>query len=197
MKVINPDTDSILIRSLQQGDHRAFEKLFKRYAQKLFTFSVSYLKNENNAEEVVQEVFLKVWTNRLSLKTETSFQSYLFTIAFNAIKKSFNKRAKDDSFKLDLIDVLDTDQDRVDFERNYQLVAEKLDRFIEEMPVKRKAIFILRKKHAKPVKQIAEELDISIKTVENQITEAMKYLKKRFEEELPGGLLFFFLFLDS
>jgi len=197
LKISETDIDSILVSSLQLGDHHAFEKLFVRYAQKLFVFSLSYLKNEDDAEEVVQEVFLKIWANRLALKTDTSFQSYLFTIAFNSIKKSFNLKAKNDQFKHKLIDLLNADEETVDFEKNYQLVIEKLEQFINEMPDRRKEIFTQRKKEGKPVKQIAEELGVSVKTIENQITEAMGYLKKRFEDDLPGGLLFFVLFLEK
>lgn len=197
MKYEKKDNDQDLVLSMQKSNHEAFEKLFRRYAQKLFAFSLSYLKDADQAEEIVQEVFLKVWSNRLSLKTETSFQSYLFTIAYNAIKKSFNKRVKENQYKLDLIDQLATEQDNVDFESNYQLVVEKLQRFIEEMPERRRMIFILRKQKGVHVKQIAEELNVSVKTVENQITEAMRYLRKRFADELPGGLLFFTLFFEK
>ena len=197
LKTLQTDIDSPLVSLLQQGDHRAFEKLFRRYAQKLFVFSLSYLKNETEAEEVVQEVFLKVWDKRSALKTDTSFQSYLFTIAFNSIKKSFNRKARDNQYKLDLTDKLDAGQDSVDYENNYQLVLEKLEKFIDEMPERRKEIFLQRKQKGKPVKQIAEELGVSIKTIENQITEAMRFLKKKFEDELPGGLLFFALFLEK
>jgi RNA polymerase sigma-70 factor (ECF subfamily) len=181
---------------LRQGRHEAFEKLFMRYGQKIFIFSLSYLKSEADAGEVVQEVFLKVWDKRLSLRDDASFQSYLFTIAYNSIKKSFNKKAKEDRFKLELADALDSGQSAVDYENNYQLVTEKLALFIDEMPEKRKKIFIQRKKQGKPVRQIAAEMELSVKTIENQITEAMKYLKKRFEDELPGGLLFYALFLE-
>lgn len=192
-----PHSDLNLVRSLRKSDHDAFEKLFKRYGQKLFIFSLSYLKDADQAEEIVQEVFLKVWTNRFSLKTGTSFQSYLFTIAFNSIKKSFNRKAKENQFRLELVDQLDDGRDCVEYENNFQLVVAKLDGFINEMPERRKEVFIKRKQHGIPVKQIAEELGVSAKTVENQITEAMNYLKKRFEEELPGGLLFFSLFLEN
>ncbi|WP_159520424.1 RNA polymerase sigma factor [Sunxiuqinia indica] len=192
-----PHSDLNLVRSLRKSDHDAFEMLFKRYGQKLFMFSLSYLKEADQAEEIVQEVFLKVWTNRFSLKTGTSFQSYLFTIAFNSIKKSFNRKAKENQFRLELVDQLDDGRDCVEYENNFQLVLTKLDGFISEMPERRKEVFIRRKQHGIPVKQIAEEFGVSAKTVENQITEAMKYLKKRFEEELPGGLLFLSLFLEN
>lgn len=187
-------SDLKLVQLLRKDDHDAFEKLFERYAQKLFVFSLAYLKESYLAEEIVQEVFLKVWTNRHSLKTETSIQSYLFTIAFNSIRKSFNKKAKENLYKSELIDQLDEELDRVDFENNYQLAFKKLGIFINEMPEKRKQIFVRRKQIGEPVRQIAKELGVSVKTVENQITEAMKYLKRRFEEEFPGGLLFLTIF---
>jgi RNA polymerase sigma-70 factor (family 1) len=197
VEIIESDIDPVLLHSLKNGDQQAFERLFKQYARKLFTFSLSYLKDEEEAQEVVQEVFLKIWLNRITLKTDTSFQSYLFTIAFNSIRKSFNRKAKNDQYKLDVIDDLDEGQDVADYEQNYQLVSQKLEQFIDEMSEKRKDIFIQRKKQGKPVKQIAEDMGISVKTVENQITESMKYLKRRFQEELPEGLLFLVLFLGS
>ncbi|WP_430973841.1 RNA polymerase sigma factor [Sunxiuqinia rutila] len=197
MKTFIRDIDSELLLSLQKGDHSAFEKLFLKYGQKLFVFAVSYLKQESEAEEIVQEVFMKVWKNRERLKTDTSFQSYLFTIAYNSIKKSFNRKAQVDQFKEELIDQLDSGRDPIDFENNYQLVIQRLDQFIAEMPERRKNVFVQRKKHGKSLVEIANELGISVKTVENQITEAMKYLKRRFAEDFPGDLLFFSLFLRS
>lgn len=196
MAIIKFDIDPALLNLLKNGDHRAFEQLFERYAQKVFVFSLTYLKDEDEAQEVVQEVFLKIWLNRTNLKTDTSFQSYLFTIAFNLIRKSFNRKARNDQYMLEAIDTLDAGQDVVDYETNYGLITEKLEQFIGKMPEKRKKIFILRKKQGRSVREIAEEMGISVKTVENQITEAMKYLKTRFEEELPGGMLFFVLFVD-
>ena len=83
--------------------------------------------------------------------------------------------------------------DRRKLEKYREEVARELG---VELPEKRKKIFILRKKQGRSVREIAEEMGISVKTVENQITEAMKYLKTRFEEELPGGMIFFVLFVD-
>ncbi|WP_394697582.1 RNA polymerase sigma factor [uncultured Sunxiuqinia sp.] len=62
--------------------------MFDHYSKILFQFSISYLKSKESAEEVVQEVFIKIWDNRKKLKTDTSFKSYLFTIALNSIRNS-------------------------------------------------------------------------------------------------------------
>ncbi len=196
MKPIKSHTDQELVEALKSGDHQAFERLFIKYAQKLFNFSKSYLRSENDAEEIVQEVFLKIWNNRLSLKTDTSFQSYLFTIAFNAIKKSFNKKVKTENFKHEVLETIRNEEKPDDFEANYQYLLEKLNEVIENLPERRKEIFIKRKKEDKSIKQIAEELNISIKTVENQITAAIKQIKQELQNDFPDSLLFFSLFIE-
>jgi len=85
--------DQQLVQLLQKGNVAAFDSLFEVYSQRLFGFAFKYFKNETDAEELVQEVFVKVWENRQTLKSELSFRSYLFTIALNQIRKHFNKKA--------------------------------------------------------------------------------------------------------
>lgn len=190
-------SQQINVERLRKGDPQAFKQLFHNYGEKVYAFAFSYLKNENDAREIVQEVLFKVWKNRETLKLNTSLQSYLFTIAFNAVKKQFLRRSKDEAYKHALVDDLETESGSVDFEQQYQQVILKLELFIEEMPERRRMIFIARKREGKSLKQISEELAVSVKTVENQITEAMKYLRSRFEKEMPEGLSLFALLLTK
>jgi RNA polymerase sigma-70 factor (ECF subfamily) len=185
-----------MVASLQKGSLPAFESLFKNYSQKLYRFSYSYLKSETEAEDLVQEVFLKLWENRSSLKTGMSFQSYLFTIAFNSIRKSFNKKAKQEKFRVDLFEFLSAENTSLEIRPDFDSLILKLDSLIEQMPDRRKEIFLKRKKEGKSVRDIAEEMDVSPKTVENQITEAMNYLKKEFDKDRVSGMLFFYVFID-
>lgn len=185
-----------MVASLQSGSMIAFECLFESYSQKLYRFSYSYLKSEPEAEDLVQEVFLKLWENRTKLKTGTSFQSYLFTIAFNSIRESFNKKAKQEKFRIELFEFLSVDNPSLESKSNFEALLSKLDSLIEGMPDRRKQIFIMRKKEGKSVQQIAFEMDISPKTVENQITEAMHYLKEEFGKDRISGALFFYIFLE-
>jgi len=174
----------------------AFEGLFEQFSQKLYRFSYSYLKSESESEDVVQEVFLKIWENRASLKTGTSFQSYLFTIAFNSIRKSFNKKARQDQFHTDLFDFLSVNNSSLENHPDYETLLSKLDAAIDQMPARRKEIFLKRKKEGKSVHDIADDMKISPKTVENQITEAMNYLKREFDKDRISGMLFFYIFLE-
>lgn len=196
LKTNNFQTEQEMVASLQKGSLPAFESLFKNYSQKLYRFSYSYLKSETEAEDLVQEVFLKLWENRSSLKTGMSFQSYLFTIAFNSIRKSFNKKAKQEKFRVDLFEFLSAENTSLEIRPDFDSLILKLDSLIEQMPDRRKEIFLKRKKEGKSVRDIAEEMDVSPKTVENQITEAMNYLKKEFDKDRVSGMLFFYVFID-
>lgn len=189
--------NSDLISGLKKGDHDSFQKLFEYYSTPLFKFAFGYLKSKEVAEDVVQEVFFKIWSNRKKIKTDTSFQSYLFTIALNAVRKYFNKLSLQNEFKHHII--IDFDKNQSDFDKNsdYQSLLYKLDELINMMPEKRREVFIKKKFEEKSLKEIAEELTITTKTVEYHITEAMKYLKKEFEKLHLNGIIFFHLFIEA
>ena len=85
-------TEKELVDLLKFGSPVAFQHLFNRYSQKLYRFALSYLKSDAEAEEIVQDVFMTLWETRHRLDSEKSFHAYLFTIAFNAIKKKFNQK---------------------------------------------------------------------------------------------------------
>lgn len=190
-------TESDLIIGLKKNDHDSFQKIFKRYSKPLFQFSLSYLKSNEAAEDVVQEVFIKIWNNRKSIKTDTSFQSYLFTIALNTIRKYFNKLSKRNKIKHDILIDSSKHKSNLDDNPDYQSLLDKLDELINRMPEKRRQVFIKKKIEEKSLKEIADELSITTKTVEYHITEAMKFLKQEFGKLKINGLIFFHLFIQK
>ena len=93
MKDHSLENEAQLVKSLSKGNLLAFNSLFKEYSGRLYRFAYGYLKSEEESEELVQEVFTKIWEKHKELKSELSFKSYLFTIAFNIIKKHFRREA--------------------------------------------------------------------------------------------------------
>ena len=187
--------ESKILKELKGGDHAAFEKIFERYSKQLFQFSLSYLKSEEAADDIVQEVFIKIWNNRKDLKTDTSFQSYLFTIALNSVRKYFNQLSRLNELKHDIL--FDSSGQKADFDNrsDYQVLLDKLEELIGQMPEKRREVFVKKKIEEKSIKEIAEELNITTKTVEYHITEAMRFLRDEFEKLQVQGLIFFHLFI--
>ncbi|MBN1985233.1 MAG: RNA polymerase sigma-70 factor [Prolixibacteraceae bacterium] len=197
LRIVRTNTEAELIAGIKRNNHDSFQKIFEKYSQPLYSFALSYLKSKEAAEDVVQEVFIKIWTNRKTLKTNTSFQSYIFTIAFNAVRKYFNKLAKVNTVKHDILQSFSGNIENFNNDSNFQLLLDKLDELIEQMPEKRKQVFVKKKIEEKSLKEIAEELSITPKTVEYHITEAMKFLKNEFEQLNVKGLIFFYLFIRN
>jgi len=189
-------TDYLAVEHLKQGDVKAFDDLFSKYAARLYNFSVKYLKSTEEAEEVVQEVFLYIWEKRDGLKPEHSFNAYIFTIAYNIIKKYFNKKSRDNAFKDDLIYSLLQQENRLDQIIDYKFLLEKVELYIEALPKRRKEIFVKRKYEGLSVRQIANELGISPNTVENQLASAQKQIQDELRKEKLAGLLFYILFIS-
>ncbi len=185
--------DQQLGLSLQKGNVAAFDSLFEVYSPKLYGFAFKYFRNEADAEELVQEVFVKVWENRQSLKTEHSFKSYLFTIALNQIRKYFNKK----SVSLRYLESLQQEPEFSDYSatEDYESALQKLNSIIEQMPSRRKEIFIKSKLEGKSAKEVAAELNISPGTVDNQVSEALRFLRSQFKTESLELLLFAVLFV--
>jgi RNA polymerase sigma-70 factor (ECF subfamily) len=188
--------DHLAVENLQKGDVKAFDDLFNKYSSRLFRFSLKYLKSNEEAEEVVQEVFLYIWDKRDGLKPDQSFNAYIFTIAYNIIKKYFLKKSRDNAFKDDLIYSLLQQENKLDQIIDYKFLLEKVEKYIEALPKRRKEIFVKRKYDGLSVKQIAEELGISPNTVENQLASAQKQIQEELKKEKLAGLLFFILFIS-
>ena len=187
--------DHTLVQLLQKGNVAAFDSLFEVYSQKLYGFAFKYFKNETDSEELVQEVFVKVWENRQTLKSELSFKSYLFTIALNNIRKHFNKKAT----SLRYIENLKSERDWIDFQENtdddYETVLQRINLIIGRMPPRRREIFIKSKLERKSSKEIAAELNLSSGTVDNQISEALHFIRVQLKKEKVSLFLFAVLFV--
>lgn len=185
--------DNHLVELLQKGNVAAFDSLFEVYSPKLYGFALKYFKNETDAEELVQEVFVKVWENRRTLKSELSFKSYLFTIALNQIRKYFNKKAT----SLRYLESLQNDpevSDQVSTD-DYETTLCQIYQIIEQMPIRRREIFTKSKLEGKSSKEVALELNISSGTVDNQVSEALRFIRSQLKTGNLGLLLFAVLFV--
>ncbi|MGV8091965.1 MAG: RNA polymerase sigma factor [Mangrovibacterium sp.] len=186
--------DNELVENLRKGDVEAFDLVYEKYAQRLYVFSLKYLKSVEETEELVQSVFLKVWENQKNLKKETSFKSYLFTIAYNEICNLFRRRKYQQKFAAEATaenqETSDVTEDQID----YQPVLQQVEMIIARLPEKQKIIFMKSRIEGKSTKEIASELGLSPGTVDNYISEALKFIRTRLKDKPLSVLLFFSLF---
>lgn len=189
------DTDNELIEKLRIGDVEAFDLVYHRYAGKLYAFSLKYLKSKEEAEELVQSVFLKVWENQKNIKKDTSFKSYLFTIAYNEICNLFRRRKYQQNFfdksMIGNPEASVETEDQIDF----QFVSEQVEQIISRLPEKQKTIFLKSRQEGKSTKEIADELGLSPGTVDNYISESLKFIRTNLKDNQFSLLLFISLFI--
>lgn len=166
-----------LILLLKQGSKEAFTTLYKQYWKQVYNFSRLYLTNQSAAEEVVQEVFIKIWETREFIREEDHFKGLLFIITRNLVFNQHRKSLNEDFYKVTVLAAMEETYD-VEEEIDAKNLREYIDMLIVELPLRRREIFNLSRKEHKSYKEIALQLNISEKTVEHQISEALKYLRK-------------------
>lgn len=186
--------ESQLVKDLKSGDVLAFNNLFGYYGRRLYHFSFRYLRSEPECEELVQEVFTKVWEKRSELNEDLSFRSYIFTIAFNIIRKHFRSRSQVNTyFESQVLEDLNLETtQKIDFNS----LKNRLDKVVSMLPLRRKEIFTKSRFEGLTIKEIASEMNISKKTVENQLTEALGFIRSRLKNEHIAVLLYFSLFVS-
>lgn len=165
-----------IIAALKEGDHKAFETVFVHYFNKVKYFINGLIKSESDAEELAQDVFVKIWRDRASLDTEKNFSTYIYVCARNSTINLLKKKFIRDSF---VSEQLHTQSEPMDSEEVY--FAKEMDLLIDmavlRMPERRRTIYELSRKQGFTSDQIATQLDMSKKTVENQMNMTMKELK--------------------
>lgn len=189
----NKDISKSILLQLAKGDKLAFKSVFNSYNQKLYFFALGYLKSEKDAEEIVQETFLKIWERKEFINPELSFQAYLFKIAFNFIQKRLIKKMNDEELKHDLADELVHFDSQTSNMVNYHFLLQHINQLIDKLPPRQKEIVELRKLQGYSTKEIAEQLSLALKTVEAHLTAALKFLKEQLESEKFDDLLLFAL----
>lgn len=171
------------IENLKQGCSKAFENIYMRYSGKLYNFILSISKgDEYLAEEMVQSAFVKLWEVRAQIDYNKSIHSYLSTIARNMLYNSYQRQTVEYLYQEFILKdgvIYDQYHEQEIYKRS---LDEYVDKLIETLPPSRKKIFILRRKNDLSTREIAEIMDISVSTVETQLSIATKYMRQMFEK---------------
>ncbi len=179
---------------IKQSDRNAFEEFFRLYYALLCNFAFQFLKEKEASEEVVQEVFFKIWDRRESIEITGSEKSYLFSAIRNACLnqiKHVNIREKYKEHNQEAIESSERKED--DFVVQQEL-AEKINQSIAALPEQRQIIFRLSREEGLKYKEIAAKMNLSVKTIEAQMGKALKFLRTELAEYLVLILFFTFLF---
>lgn len=174
---MNINTDTDLVNRLRNSDNGALTELYNSYWKMMFVSSYNVLKNKELCEDVIQDVFMNIWNNREKLEIKISLKGYLYACTryqvFNQVKKNKNK------IYVEFLDDLDK---RLQYETPETEIIHKelmlqINLIVETLPEKCQMVFKLSRKEYLSHKAIAEQLNISVKTVENHITKALQTIR--------------------
>lgn len=181
-------TERELIASLKLGDEVAFTALYKLYWAKVHNFSRLYLSSMDEVEEIVQEVFVKLWEARIFLKEDESFKGFLFIITRNLIFNQFRKSFNENAYKMTVLNSANIEYD-IESEMNATDLQIYIKKLISDLTPRQQEVFRMSREAHLSYKEIAMRLSISEKTVERHINEALKFLRK--------NIYLFFIFLSA
>lgn len=167
--------DEELLYLLSQNDKEAFTELYNRYWHKLFGIAYNRLQEVAPAEDIVHDVFTSIWVNRGQVKIE-QLENYLATATKFAVLAKIRKKTSERTY-LDSLNSTPVIDPAIERSLHYKKILELVKQEVETLPEKCKLIFKYSREQGKPVKQIAEELNLSPKTVENQLGKAIKQLR--------------------
>jgi RNA polymerase sigma-70 factor, ECF subfamily len=185
--------DKELYLKLKTGNEQAFQTLFRKYYSALCRFANQYLKDGELAEETVQDMFVKIWEKRETLNIETSVKHYFFrSVRNHCLNQIQHEKIK----KQYASQVIETAQHEIEAEQYFLEVdlIRRIEKSIDSLPPKRKEIFRLSREEGMKYKEIAETLDISIKTVEAQMGLALKHLREELKDFSNYLISLFFIF---
>lgn len=166
-----------------------FEQIYKQYYPKMFAFAKNYIPANEDAENIVQDVFLSLWERKQEIVISYTLVTYLFTLVKNRclnflrhklIEEEFNSQMKEElRFKLDALESMDYSY------QSEKELQEVIRRALDSLPERCREVFIKSRIEGLKYKEISEELGISVNTVENQMVTAFKKLRVELKDYLP------------
>lgn len=191
-------TDSIIIKFIKEGNQQIFASVYEEFYGKMYIYAREYVLNGEVASELAQDTFLKLWEIRETLSEDTSLQAFLYRITRNNCINYLNRLKVQQKYMsysylqqkeiaLNFVALNDNSADKIISEE----LEKKIDKTIESLPLRCKQIFLMSRFEEKKYREIASELGISEKTVENQILKALKLLRKHLSDFITTILILF------
>lgn len=183
-----------LFTRMSTGDEAAFSQIFYHYTQCIYSYILNKTKSPETAEEIVQEVFAKVWQSRETFSQVSNYESFLFSMASNKLVDFLRKMAHDEKLKRQVWQTISNTSNITIEELDFKHSQELIKLAVEQLSPQRRKIFLMNKEQGLSRQEIAERLNLSVNTVNNHLNEAVR-LVKQYLQATPGGSLVMLLFI--
>lgn len=179
-----------VLETLRQGNESAFEMIFRTYYQPLCRYAYSFLQDKEEAEEVVQSAFITIWEKRNNLSIETSFKSYLYRMVRNTCLNVIKHEKVKQQHVAHELAVTEVAYEAVDHKVQAAELEIKITEAMKTLPEQCRLVFQLSRFEELKYQEIADQLDISVKTVENHMGKALRLMREQLKDYLPLFLIF-------
>jgi len=193
-RMVKPANLEKILADLANNDKHAFDELYRLYYPKLHIYTKSFLKIDNGIDDILQEVFVKVWMNRQNIKKVETYNAFLYTITKNTLLNEIRSRLKSEEFRTDLFYKSVATEFVTQQAVEYADIKNQIDQLVLQLPEKRRKIYLMSREEGKSNVEIATELGISIKTVEDHMTHSLRFLRDRLKSLGLIFTLFYHLF---
>ncbi|QNK64867.1 RNA polymerase sigma-70 factor [Pedobacter sp. PAMC26386] len=170
-------TDEELIILLKDNNEAAFTELYNRYWSKLYRVAYNQLKITEDAEEIVQDIFIDIWKRRESIQLISSLNNYFAVAVKYKVIKILAKQNHQHKYSKETLHVNSTHDNSTQELLEFDDLKEQLSKLVDQLPAKCQRVYKLSREEENSYKQIAEKMNISEKTIESHINKALKYLK--------------------
>jgi RNA polymerase sigma-70 factor (family 1) len=188
-------SDEELMQEIKADNMFAFDLLYKKYCKRVYKFGYSILKSPEESENLMQDVFLSLWENRQKVEKDSSVKSFVFTITYNTAISIIRKKARESRFIEYLKSLQEITEEPVNVKLEYNELTTKLDEIINTLPQRQKEVYLLHRVEGLKYNEIAERLNISVKTIETHMSRALKTIREKLGNYSLMAILFWYLFV--
>ncbi|SDL35255.1 RNA polymerase sigma-70 factor, ECF subfamily [Pedobacter sp. ok626] len=196
MHINKKPNEKELLEAIANGNEIAFKTIYDAYFKKLSAYLYKLCKSNDATEEMVNDVFLKIWKNKSSLNHIESFEAYLFTMARNKAIDYLRKLAKDTNLITELTAQIQESHNEIEERLDATALKNLIEQSLAQLSDQKRKIFKMSKEEGYSYDEIAEEMQLSKSTIKNHLSETLKHLKKQVDPKSGRSFLLLVMLIN-
>lgn len=196
MHINKKPNEKELLEAIANGNEIAFKTIYDAYFKKLSAYLYKLCKSNDATEEMVNDVFLKIWKNKSSLSHIESFEAYLFTMARNKAIDYLRKLAKDTNLITELTAQIQESHNEIEEKFDATALQKLIEQSLTQLSDQKRKIFKMSKEEGYSYDEIAAEMQLSKSTIKNHLSETLKHLKKQVDPESGRSFLLLVMLIN-